>query len=129
MEFSLEFDIIENVPFGNNYHNNPIFYLNIHVSLKINLVRYFKMCRGRKYCPIKCVNLFLKLSNQDFIIFRNHDIQVAFYYFTGAVIVNADLGETKSLEKALEGADIMFLTTHYWEERNKEKEVIKVCCG
>lgn len=43
----------------------------------------------------------------------------------GAVIVNADLGETKSLEKALEGADIMFLTTHYWEERNKEKEVIK----
>lgn len=45
----------------------------------------------------------------------------------GAVIVNADLGETKSLEKALEGADIMFLTTHYWDERNKEKEVIKVC--
>ncbi|XP_022288133.1 nmrA-like family domain-containing protein 1 isoform X5 [Crassostrea virginica] len=43
----------------------------------------------------------------------------------GAVIVNADLGETKSLEKALEGADIMFLTTHYWDERNKEKEVIK----
>ncbi|XP_052695527.1 nmrA-like family domain-containing protein 1 isoform X7 [Crassostrea angulata] len=43
----------------------------------------------------------------------------------GAVIVNADLGETKSLEKALEGADIMFLTTHYWEEKNKEKEVIK----
>ncbi|XP_048780018.2 nmrA-like family domain-containing protein 1 isoform X2 [Ostrea edulis] len=43
----------------------------------------------------------------------------------GAVIVNGDLGETKSLEKALEGADIMFLTTHYWEERNKEKEVIK----
>lgn len=43
----------------------------------------------------------------------------------GAVIVNADLGETKSLEKALEGADIMFLTTHYWEDRNKEKEVIK----
>lgn len=47
--------------------------------------------------------------------------------FVGAVIVNGDLGETKSLEKALEGADIMFLTTHYWEERNKEKEVIKVC--
>jgi uncharacterized protein YbjT (DUF2867 family) len=49
------------------------------------------------------------------------------YGFVGAVIVNGDLGETKSLEKALEGADIMFLTTHYWEDRNKEKEVIKVC--
>lgn len=69
------------------------------------------------------------MSNEDFIIFRNHDTLVAFYYFTGAVIVNADLGETKSLEKALEGADIMFLTTHYWEERNKEKEVIKVICS
>lgn len=91
-------------------------------------VRYFKLCREFRYYPIKCVNLFLKLSDEDFIIFCNHDTQVAFYYFTGAVIVNADLGETKSLEKALEGADIMFLTTHYWEERNKEKEVIKVIC-
>ncbi|KAK3097603.1 hypothetical protein FSP39_011329 [Pinctada imbricata] len=43
----------------------------------------------------------------------------------GAVIVNADLGEPKSLQKALDGADVMFLTTHYWEEKNKEKEVIK----
>ena len=41
--------------------------------------------------------------------------------------MNADLGEPKSLEKALDGADIMFLTTHYWEDKNKEKEVIKVC--
>lgn len=66
------------------------------------------------------------MSKQNFIIFRNHDTKLVLYYITGAVIVNADLGETKSLEKALEGADIMFLTTHYWEEKNKEKEVIKV---
>lgn len=66
------------------------------------------------------------MSKQNFIIFRNHDTKLVFYDITGAVIVNADLGETKSLEKALEGADIMFLTTHYWEEKNKEKEVIKV---
>ncbi|XP_033727789.1 nmrA-like family domain-containing protein 1 isoform X9 [Pecten maximus] len=43
----------------------------------------------------------------------------------GAVIVNANLDDTKSLEKALVNADAMFLTTHFWEEKNKQKEIVQ----
>ncbi|XP_052097234.1 nmrA-like family domain-containing protein 1 isoform X1 [Mytilus californianus] len=43
----------------------------------------------------------------------------------GAIIVTADLDDPKSLERAVDGADTMFLTTHYWEDKNKEKEVIR----
>ncbi|XP_069107159.1 nmrA-like family domain-containing protein 1 isoform X3 [Argopecten irradians] len=43
----------------------------------------------------------------------------------GAVIVNANLDDTKSLEKALANADAMFLTTHFWEEKNKQKEIVQ----
>ena len=45
---------------------------------------------------------------------------------TGAVIVTANQNDIASLEKALDGADAMFLTTHYWEEKNKEKEIVRV---
>ena len=40
--------------------------------------------------------------------------------------MTANLNDLASLEKALEGADAMFLTTHYWEEKNKEKEIVHV---
>lgn len=50
-----------------------------------------------------------------------------FYLFAGAIICTADLDDPKSLERAVDGADTMFLTTHYWEDKNKEKEVIRVC--
>lgn len=43
----------------------------------------------------------------------------------GAIIVTADLDDPKSLERAVEGADTMFLTTHFWEDKNKDKEVIR----
>lgn len=43
----------------------------------------------------------------------------------GAVIMTANQNDSASLEKALDGADAMFLTTHYWEEQNKEKEILR----
>ncbi|XP_045182550.1 nmrA-like family domain-containing protein 1 [Mercenaria mercenaria] len=43
----------------------------------------------------------------------------------GAVIVTANQNDIASLEKALDGADSMFLTTHYWEDKNKEKEIVR----
>ncbi|XP_052761481.1 nmrA-like family domain-containing protein 1 [Mya arenaria] len=43
----------------------------------------------------------------------------------GAVIVTANQNDIASLEKAMEGADAMFLTTHYWEDKNKEKEIVR----
>lgn len=43
----------------------------------------------------------------------------------GAIIVTADLDDPKSLDRAVEGCDTMFLTTHFWEDKNKEKEVIR----
>lgn len=48
-------------------------------------------------------------------------------FVSGAVIVTANQNDIASLEKALDGADAMFLTTHYWEEKNKEKEIVRVC--
>ena len=49
-----------------------------------------------------------------------------FIYSTGAVIVTANMNDIASLEKALDGANAMFLTTHYWEDKTKEKEIVKV---
>ena len=46
---------------------------------------------------------------------------------SGAVIVTANMNDIASLEKALDGANAMFLTTHYWEDKSKEKEIVKVC--
>ncbi|KAL3891902.1 hypothetical protein ACJMK2_004144 [Sinanodonta woodiana] len=43
----------------------------------------------------------------------------------GAVIVTANMNDMESLEKALDGAYAVFLTTHYWEEKNKEKEIVR----
>lgn len=43
----------------------------------------------------------------------------------GAVIVTANMNDIASLEKALDGANAMFLTTHYWEDKTKEKEIVK----
>lgn len=43
----------------------------------------------------------------------------------GAVIVTANQNDIASLEKALDGADAMFLTTHFWEDKNKEKEIVR----
>ncbi|KAJ8321623.1 hypothetical protein KUTeg_000094 [Tegillarca granosa] len=43
----------------------------------------------------------------------------------GAVIVIADLDEPPSLAKALDGADFVFLTTHFWEDKSKEKEIVR----
>ncbi|KAL5013150.1 hypothetical protein ScPMuIL_007420 [Solemya velum] len=43
----------------------------------------------------------------------------------GAVIVTANFDDTRSLERALEGAHGVFLTTHFWEDQNKEKEVVR----
>ncbi|WAR17385.1 NMRL1-like protein [Mya arenaria] len=45
--------------------------------------------------------------------------------FIRAVIVTANQNDIASLEKAMEGADAMFLTTHYWEDKNKEKEIVR----
>ena len=48
---------------------------------------------------------------------------------SGAVIVTANMNDIASLEKALDGANAMFLTTHYWEDKTKEKEIVKVYFG
>ncbi|XP_041360483.1 nmrA-like family domain-containing protein 1 [Gigantopelta aegis] len=40
----------------------------------------------------------------------------------GAVIATADLDDTKSLEVAVHGVDVMFLVTHYWEHMDQSKE-------
>ena len=47
-------------------------------------------------------------------------------FISGAVIVTANMNDIASLEKALDGANAMFLTTHYWEDKTKEKEIVKV---
>ncbi|XP_071100821.1 nmrA-like family domain-containing protein 1 [Haliotis cracherodii] len=41
----------------------------------------------------------------------------------GAVISTADLNDPRSLERVLDGAHAVFLTTHYWEHFSKEKEI------
>nr|KAG5691360.1 hypothetical protein BaRGS_033409 [Batillaria attramentaria] len=41
----------------------------------------------------------------------------------GAIIVTADLNDPRSLKRAMEGAHAVFLTTHYWEHMNHDKEV------
>ncbi|KAL8575973.1 hypothetical protein ACOMHN_051991 [Nucella lapillus] len=41
----------------------------------------------------------------------------------GAIIVTADMNDPHSVKRALEGAHAVFLTTHYWEHMNKEKEI------
>ena len=40
--------------------------------------------------------------------------------------MTANMNDIASLEKALDGANAMFLTTHYWEDKTKEKEIVKV---
>ncbi|KAK7475908.1 hypothetical protein BaRGS_00032876 [Batillaria attramentaria] len=37
--------------------------------------------------------------------------------------VTADLNDPRSLKRAMEGAHAVFLTTHYWEHMNHDKEV------
>lgn len=44
----------------------------------------------------------------------------------GAVISTADLNDPRSLQRVLEGAHAVFLTTHYWEHFSKEKEISQV---
>ncbi|XP_025090113.1 nmrA-like family domain-containing protein 1 [Pomacea canaliculata] len=40
----------------------------------------------------------------------------------GAIIVTADLNDPHSLERVMSGAHAVFLTTHYWEHMNTDKE-------
>lgn len=41
----------------------------------------------------------------------------------GAVVVAADLNDSRSLMRVMEGAAGVFLTTNYWEHLNKQKEI------
>ncbi|KAK6167351.1 hypothetical protein SNE40_021402 [Patella caerulea] len=41
----------------------------------------------------------------------------------GVIIATADLNDSRSLERALNGTSCVFLSTHYWEHLNKDKEI------
>ncbi|XP_035824863.1 nmrA-like family domain-containing protein 1 [Aplysia californica] len=41
----------------------------------------------------------------------------------GAVVVTADLNDSRSLMRVMEGAAGVFLSTNYWEHLNKQKEI------
>ncbi|ESO85284.1 hypothetical protein LOTGIDRAFT_130631 [Lottia gigantea] len=47
----------------------------------------------------------------------------------GVIIATADLNDPRSLERALSGASCVFLSTHYWEHFNKDKEIHQASLG